>query len=283
MRNISASLGKEIEYKLVELVHGSNFIEVTGSDFDVTETLCRQIFRGEDVPALVDPRTQEYEQARAALVALKRPSSPQDVVRSRQEIINHAHALNYAVDHFVLDGKAVDEDFLKEVHQRLCQGDVLGEDAGEPGEYRTWEIAARHGPDARKKSVFIRASVVPRYMSDLVEDLHRDLVHAEEAQTVDPFDLASRYCHRFVCIHPFGDGNGRMCRILLNILLLKYAGHVTPFGGSEEEREEYLDIARKGNKVFHVEDMEVPEDEKRGHWALAKFTMRKSKTGIENY
>ncbi|KAI1777981.1 fido domain-containing protein [Hypoxylon cercidicola] len=289
VKDKSAKLGKEtaelwakIEDSLVELVYGSNFIEVTGSDFDVTEKLCRQILRGENVSAEVEPRSAEYEQARAALIALKRPSSFEEVIRSRQEIINHSQALNYAIDHFVLDSKPITEDFLKELHAKLCFGNVLHEEAGEPGKYRTWEIAARHGKDMKQKSIFIRASAVPQYMADLVDDLHKDIIDAEQTKVIDPFDIASRYCHRLVCIHPFGDGNGRMCRILLNILLLKYAGYVTTFGGTEGERQEYLDIARRSNKRFHQEDMEVLEAEKKGHRELAKFTLRKSKAKFES-
>ncbi|KAI1213154.1 fido domain-containing protein [Annulohypoxylon truncatum] len=278
----TAALWAKIEDNLVELVYGSNYIETLGSDFDITEKLCRRIFRGEEVKAYVEARSAEYEAARAALLALKRPSTFDDVVRSRQEVINHAHALNYAIDHVVLDGQQITENFLKEVHRKLCFGGVLGEDAGSPGDYRTWEIAARHGKDMRSKSIFIRASVVEDYMKAFVEDLTNDMILAEESKTVDPFDMANRYCHRLVCIHPFGDGNGRMCRILLNVLLLKYAGHVSTFGGSDNEREEYLDLARRGNKKFHEEDMEVAEEEKRGHRELARFTLRKCKGTLEH-
>ncbi|XXH04569.1 hypothetical protein Hte_010986 [Hypoxylon texense] len=269
----------KLENNLIQLVYGSNFIEVTGSDFDITEKLCRSVFQGKETRAEAESGTLEYEQAKAALIALKRPSSFEDIIRSRQEIINHAQALKYAIDHFVLDGKPITEGFLKEVHAKLCTGKVIHEEAGEPGEYRTWEIAARHGQDMRKKSIFIRASAVPQYMADLVGDIHSDLMDAENSKAIDPVDLASRYCHRLVCIHPFGDGNGRMCRILLNILLLKYAGYVTTFGGNDDERQEYLDLARRGNKHFHEEDMEVPEADKKGHRELANFILRNSAVG----
>ncbi|KAI2785494.1 fido domain-containing protein [Daldinia loculata] len=282
MTRENEELWAKIEDSLVELVYGSNFIEVTGSNFDITEKLCRAIFRGQQVQAEVEPRSTEYEEARAALIALKRPDSPEEIVRSRQEVINHAKALNYAIDHVILKSEPITQDFLREVHGILCAGKVLGEDAGRPGEYRNWEIAARHGQDMRKKSIFIRSSAVPRYMEELVDELSKDMIAAEDSKVVDPFDMANRYCHRLVCIHPFGDGNGRMCRILLNILLLKYAGHVSTFGSTEPEREEYLDLARRANKKFHEEDMEVPEEDKKGHRELAKFTLRKSKRALEN-
>ncbi|KAI1378390.1 Fic-domain-containing protein [Hypoxylon crocopeplum] len=254
-----ADIWAKIEGSLIDVVYGSNFIEVTGSNFAVTEELSRKIFRGEEVSAEVELGSPEYEQAKTALIGLDRPSSFED-------------ALKYAINH-ILNNEPITEDFPKEAHLRLCAGQVLGQDAGEPAIYRTWEIAARHGADSKKRSIFIRASAVSRYMSDLVDDLREDMIAAEK-EPIDPLDMASRYCHRFVCIHPFGDGNGRRCRILLNIILFKYEGHVGAFGGTENERQEYLDIARHGNKIFHDEDMEVAEGDKKGHHQLAEFIRR---------
>ncbi|KAI0377099.1 Fic-domain-containing protein [Hypomontagnella monticulosa] len=268
------SLIQRLENDLMKFVYDSNFIEVTGSDFKVTERICHKIFRGEEVVAKVEPQTEEYELARAALITLNRPYTEDEIIQSRQEIINHATALKYAINYFIVEKGDITEGFLKEVHTRLCAGSVLGEDAGKPGQYRTWEIAARHGKDMKQKSIFIRASTVPAYMASFVEDLAKDIATVE-TRVEDPFDMASRYSHRFVCIHPFGDGNGRMCRIILNLILLRYVGYVISFGGTETEREKYLDIARRSNKKFHEEDMEVPEEEKEGHWELKRFISAK--------
>ncbi|KAI1269664.1 fido domain-containing protein [Xylariaceae sp. FL1019] len=274
-------LWQTIEDSLVQLVYSSNFIELTGSSYRVTDQLCRKVFRGEKVDAVVEERSQEYQDARDALLAQFPDSAVtrQTVYRSRQEVINHARALDYAIEHFVLDSEPISELFLKECHKILCDG-VLDSDAGYAGEYRTWEIAARHG--MKKNSQFIRAKAVPSYMAELVRHIEEDLIMAETSKALDPFDMASRCCHRFVCIHPFGDGNGRMCRILLNIILLKYGGHVSCFGGTEAEREEYLDLAQRANKQFHVEDMEMEEHNKTGHRELAKLILRKSKRTLSD-
>ncbi|KAI1460548.1 Fic-domain-containing protein [Annulohypoxylon moriforme] len=270
-----SNIWPDFEGDLIKFIHGSNYIEVTGSDFDVTRKLCRRVFGGEEeVSAHVEEGSADYEEARAALLALKRPNSFEDIVRSRQEVINHAIALKFAIDSVVLNGQEITEDFIKVVHQKLSFGEVLHEDAGSPGEYRTWEIAARHGKDMRSKSIFIRASVVPDYMKTFITDLKNDMLKAEDTKSIYPYDIANRYCHRFVCIHPFGDGNGRMCRILLNVLLLKYAGHISTFGGTDNERKEYLDLTRRANKRFHEEDMEVEEEKKVGHHELTRFTLR---------
>ena len=64
---------------------------------------------------------------------------------------------------------------------------------------------------------------------------------------LDPYMLASKYCHRFVNIHPFLDGNRQTGRLLLNAVLL---GIVVALGWEEretdDERDKYLRIAVEG-------------------------------------
>lgn len=43
-----------------------------------------------------------------------------------------------------------------------------------------------------------------------------------KTENFHPIVLASVFHHRFVSIHPFDDGNGRMARLLTNLILLKY-------------------------------------------------------------
>ncbi|OTB00145.1 hypothetical protein M426DRAFT_15793 [Hypoxylon sp. CI-4A] len=265
---------------LIDLVYTSNYIELTGSNLDVTTKLCCKIFKNEKVAARIEPESTEYTQARDALASLGRPNSFDDVIRSRREIINHAQAIMYAIDNVIWRRIPIDESLLKAVHKRLCLGDVLEEDAGRPcgyRQYRTWEIAVQHGRDMKEKSFFVRASTVARYMSDLARDLQEDMYRASKGEIDNPYDMACRYSHRFFCIHPFGDGNGKMCRIILNILLLLYTRTISTFGGTDDEREEYLDITRRGNDAFRKEDMEVEEEEKLGHEELRRLTSRKSR------
>ena len=83
-------------------------------------------------------------------------------------------------------------------------------------------------------------------------------------------------------IQPFGDGNGRMSRILMNVLLLKYAGHVSLFGGEADEKEEYLEIVRGGQKGFHNEDMEIEFEKQTSHLEFARYVLTKSRAELEN-
>ena len=111
-------------------------------------------------------------------------------------------------------------------------------------------------------------------------DLHAEVAAGQQSGVLDPYDLAAKYCHRFVNIHPFIDGNGRMCRLLANIICLKYAGHVMPFGGNQYSKVQYLSVAHRSSKRFHEEDMEVSNDDMKGHHELKAFMLQKMEENI---
>lgn len=268
-------LWKDLQPHIVNLIYGSNYIEQAGSNHAITSEICEKIFAGQPVSATVSG--DEYAKSEEALKSLGRSASAEKVTQSRQEVINHAHALLYAFDHFVLAEKGFKaqafEDLIKQIHV-LCGGDVLDpEEAGSPGQYRTWLVGARNG-NQKKQALFIRPAAVPEYMRKMAMDMQLDLCMPLLDEELPAVELASAYCHRFVCIHPFGDGNGRTCRIILNVLLLKTAGLLSVFGGDEAEKDEYLQISFRGNKAFHEEDGEVPYRKMSGHLELHEFVKR---------
>jgi Fic family protein len=65
--------------------------------------------------------------------------------------------------------------------------------------------------------------------------------------TVAPLDPASAFdAHfRLTAIHPFGDGNGRAARLLMNLLLIR-AGY-PPLAVRPEDRKTYLDALERGS------------------------------------
>lgn len=260
-------MANTMELELCELIYGSNFIESAGCGRGETAGLCLRAFRDEEVDRFVDSGDKHGE----------------NINVGRLEVIQHAKALKYFIERFVLNGEDVTEELILETHKTLCSGHK--HDDGTrweewAGQYRTCEIAATSdGPTCapstpgesyisardkrdllktsgiprRKKTLFIRASAVPLYMATMVAEFNQEASN----EKMDPFELASWICTQFVNIHPFADGNGRMCRILLNGVLLRYLGLVASIGEEGDTgRDQYLEIARATAKKYHEEDCE---------------------------
>jgi Fic family protein len=197
---------------------------------------------------------------------------PLKVIKSRREVIQHAQALKYLLTRIVTNHEPWSEALILETHRILHSG--LDEEHVDAGRYRTYEVAVKYekpGEKKQKAHLCMRASAVPGYMRKMVEHLNRNMTHAE-----DPYALAARYHHQFVKIHPFGDGNGRMSRVILNALLLRFSGCVSVFGLEEQERDDYIAIVTRASKAFHAEDMEVASEEHTGHLELAGFVSAKA-------
>ena len=83
---------------------------------------------------------------------------------------------------------------------------------------------------------------------ELVEGLNTDIETTTATNKVDPVALASKYSMSLVMIHPFQDGNGRMCRMLPNVILCKLAGVVVTVGEGKQDGEEYMGIKQRASK-----------------------------------
>lgn len=100
-----------------------------------------------------------------------------------------------------------------------------------PGKYKT---APNHVKTATGE-IHYYASVedTPAKMQELVQ-WYKEAVELPE---VNPVVLASLFHHKFVAIHPFDDGNGRMTRLLTNFILLKFGYPVSVI--KKDKRLEY--------------------------------------------
>ena len=104
-----------------------------------------------------------------------------------------------------------------------------------PGEYRRIQILiekAEHEPPP--------AFEVPELMNDLIK------WYKQNKTKIHPFELAVLLHTKFVTIHPFVDGNGRVARALLNFILERNDYPELYLG--LEDRNVYLDTVAQGNK-----------------------------------
>ncbi len=113
-------------------------------------------------------------------------------------------------------------------------------------------------------------------MTRMISTMHDDLDVATESGTIDPVAFSAKYCHTFVNIHPFLDGNGRMCRLILNAILLKYGGMVVSIGEQEDDRRKYMDVATDASMRESSQRDEYDDDDTlapKHYKGLASFTL----------
>jgi Fic family protein len=151
---------------------------------------------------------------------------PGKSLREVYEIVNF-RKLRRFLDEYKGD---ISERFIKKMHTIIMENllDTLGE-------YRRIQVLiekAEHVPPP--------AFEVPKLMKELIG------WYRKNRRKIHPFELAVLLHTKFVTIHPFVDGNGRVARALLNFVLEKY-GYPTLYLGLEH-REEYLDAVAKGNE-----------------------------------
>lgn len=134
-----------------------------------------------------------------------------------REVANIEKALDF-IEQTIGPGTPITELTIRELHAMTVQ-DLEREGDKTPGAYRQGAVqiaqAAHLPPDAL---------MVPSYMQELVEFVNR-----EDLPKYDLMKVALTH-HRFGWIHPFGNGNGRVVRLLTYAQLMKYGFNVDTGG-----------------------------------------------------
>lgn len=134
-----------------------------------------------------------------------------------REVANIEKALDY-IEQTIRPGTPITELTIRELHAMTVQ-DLEREGDRTPGAYRQGAVqiaqATHLPPDAL---------MVPSYMQELVEFVNR-----EDLPKYDLMKVALTH-HRFGWIHPFGNGNGRVVRLLTYAQLMKYGFNVDTGG-----------------------------------------------------
>ncbi|KAJ6782423.1 hypothetical protein PWT90_08170 [Aphanocladium album] len=89
---------------------------------------------------------------------------------------------------------------------------------------------------------FVVPSSVSLKMKQLCRDLEEELATASDV--VNPFSLAAKHSLELARMYLFLDGNGRMCRIILNAIQFRFAGIFVAMGEDDADEEKYLDIKK---------------------------------------
>jgi len=129
------------------------------------------------------------------------------------EIANVEAAMDFIEDSISEDTEITNH-FIRELHD-LVVGDLSEEGDRTPGAYRTWNVEISKSPH-----------VPPDHIQ--VQSLMDELLKFINEKSSDKYELLKTALahHRFTWIHPFGNGNGRVVRLLTYALLIKYGFNV---------------------------------------------------------
>jgi Fic family protein len=122
------------------------------------------------------------------------------------------------VEQIMVPGAALTEQTIRELHAMTVEA-LLREGDRTPGAYR--EGGVRISQSEHLPPDFIQ---VQPYMQELV-----GFVNQDDSPKYDLMKVALAH-HRFGWIHPFGNGNGRVVRLLTYALLIKYGFNVNVGG-----------------------------------------------------
>ena len=136
--------------------------------------------------------------------------SDPNVAMDNQEIINYRKALFQGFEEVPVGG-AITIDTIKSLHRTLMDG-VRGSDKS-PGEFKTHQNAIGKSSDTLETAKMVPA---PPESVDHLLDNWLDYVNSTRFETVEKAAIAH---YQFEAIHPFRDGNGRVGRLLLMLML----------------------------------------------------------------
>lgn len=151
------------------------------------------------------------------------------------------------------------ESTIKHLHKELLK--YVEKDKLHRGEYKRGENQVEMvDPQGRRIGILFKttpAYLTPKYMLELVEWTKDALGN----KTYHPLFIVGNFLVEFLNIHPFTDGNGRLSRILTNVLLLKegytYMPYVSHEKLIEDKKPDYYIALRKSQKTFGTKEEDV--------------------------
>lgn len=176
------------------------------------ETLARLLLRAEGVAS----SHIEGVRAPAELVAVAEVDA-EGIDSSSAWVADNLAVVDAALAH-ARSGKALGARDLNAWHRRLMvHGSLPGELVGRFRRTQNWV-----GGATPREAAYVPAP------AEHVAELMRDLIRFSNASRLDPVTAAAIVHAQFETIHPYGDGNGRLGRVLIGWTLARRTGVAIP-------------------------------------------------------
>lgn len=148
---------------------------------------------------------------------------------------------------------------IKHFHKELLK--YVEKDVLHRGDYKTQENKVAM-IDEKGQSIGILFDTTPAFLtSKEMAELVEWTVKALDEKTYHPLFVIANFIVEFLNIHPFQDGNGRISRILTNLLLLKQGYLYMPYVSHEKliegNKPEYYLALRQSQKTFKTKKQDI--------------------------
>jgi len=134
--------------------------------------------------------------------------------RPEQEIAGYREVIKLI--HESYEHMPLSENLILQMHRDLYRFSP----SGHGGKYKATDNTIEEiDRDGRR---LIRFQPTPAFESpDAMKNLCDEFRSAEQEDTINPAILSAMFVLDFLCIHPFTDGNGRMSRLMMSLLLYR--------------------------------------------------------------
>ena len=173
--------------------------------------------------------------------------------RDKQEVKGYYELLENMFDSW--KSLKFNESTIKHFHKELLK--YVKKDEDHLGEYKKRENQVQM-INAAGESIGVLFDTTPAYltpkeMQELVEWIQEALAEKKH----HPLLIVGNFLVEFLQVHPFQDGNGRLSRVLTNLLLLKegylYMPYVSHEKIIEDNKPEYYLALRQSQKTFKTD------------------------------
>ena len=161
----------------------------------------------------------------------REPKSINDPVTAWQEVSNYSQALELALS--LLEKRPLSLNLIRDIHRKLLSG-VRGSHR-DPGNFRRSQVHI--GSDRR---------FIPPPPHEVLPCLHKLEKFIHQEKTIDPLIACFMVHYQFETIHPFLDGNGRVGRLLLSLMIYEQFKLSQPWlylsAFFEKYKDEYINL-----------------------------------------
>ena len=177
--------------------------------------------------------------------------------RDEQEVRGYYELLKNVFDSW--KALSFSESAIKHFHKELLK--YVFKDEGHRGEYKKTENTVKMY-DEKGNELGVVFKTVPAYLTPKkTQELVDWTKKALEENTIHPLLVIGNFIVEFLNIHPFQDGNGRLSRILTNLLLLKkgylYMPYISHEKFVEDNKNDYYIALRRSQKSFETENESI--------------------------